>query len=236
MLQKIRNFFLRCTYWVRRQLGTLPISDLQQTWENNEKSHTRIKVEWDKEQRANNLNPCELLQVHKAISGNLYYIYKSFQQMPIQRFQELTPLELQLQYCFDDAENFENALSLVQTELNSGNLQRAKLQFAEFMTRKVTMPSAYILQQMCALFMVRHDENPYYLDTAMQQQKIYELQTDSQLSGFFLTFCWEIWLINKPMLMAKFRNCNVTLPQDLTHYSAVQTMAQKQSQQKQPIK
>lgn len=230
MIERIRNFFLRCTYWIKRHLGVLPISSLQQTWENNEKAHANIKVEWDKEQRANNLNPCELLQAYKATSGNLYYIYKSFQQMPIQRFQELTPLELQLQYCFDDAENFESALSLVQKELNSGNLHRAKLQFAEFMTRKVTMPSAYILQQMCALFMLRHDENPYCLDPAIQQQKVYELQTDSQLSGFFLTFCWEIWLSNKPMLMAKFRNCSVISPQDLVHYSAVQIIAKKQNQ------
>lgn len=230
MIQRVKNLCLRFFYWGKRLLGLLPISDLQQLWENNEKAQQRLKVEWDKEHRANNLIPCELLQAHKAASGNVYYIYKQLQQMPIQRYQELTPLELQLEYCFDDAHNFDTALSLIQTELDANNLQRAKVKFAELMTRKRTMPSAFILQQMCALFMVRHDENPYYLDPTIQQQKIYELQTDSQLSGFFLTFCWEIWLLQRPRLTAKFGYCNVIYPQDLVHYSATQTIAQNQKQ------
>lgn len=233
MFVKIKNWALRFAYWVKRQLGLLPVSSLQQLWENNEQAHKRLKLEWDKTQRQNELNPCELLEAHKAASGNIYYIYKTQAQMPYERFMQLGSLQIQLEFCFDNADNFNDALDKIKTELvDKENLQTAKAQFLEFLTRKKRLPSNFILQQMCALFMVRHDENPYYLDPAIQQQKIYELQTDSQLLGFFLTFCWEMWLIHLQRIMEKFHICKVISPQDLVHYSATQTIKENQQNAK----
>ena len=136
---------------------------------------------WAAEQRALNLRPAQLVQVKRAYSGNVYFEYKDFAQLPVERMHEFEALNVQLLYNIDSSDNFTLMVETITKSIQTGNIKNVQASWNEFLARLTKLPSKGLMCQMAALFMIRHDENPHELNPQIQNEKITEGQQENQL-------------------------------------------------------
>lgn len=224
-----KRYWLKSYYWLKRVVGLMPQSSLEQDWIANEKKHARLMEVWAAEQRAHNLRPAQLVKIKRAYSGNVYFEYKDFAQLPVERMHEFEALNVQLLYNIDSPDNFTLMVETITKSIQTGDIKSVRESWNEFLTRLNSLSSKSLMCRMAALFMIRHDENPHELNPQIQNEKVAELDRDSNLSAFFLTRCLEICTTNNNKLMEKYKRLGIDNGQDLHSYF-LKEIANKQKQ------
>lgn len=78
----------------------------------------------------------------------------------------------------------------VDEAISKNNWPLVKAYHSELKTRREKLPAMGMLLHLACLYLYRHDENPYTLDLALQQEKVETAQRIPELRAFFLRLSW----------------------------------------------
>ncbi len=218
-MARLKNLFVKISSWFKSLIGLSEKPQLQIEWDENEKLHQKLKQLWDSEYRQTGCKPMNLQLSKRAQSGNVYYEPKNLAEITVERMYALDTLQTQFQYNFDSPENFSYLKSTMDTAVLSNSIDAVRNAWHEFTQRAATLPTNLLICQWCAMLMIRHDENPYVLDTQIFTEKVMELQKDDTLRAFFLARCTVVLLPICPVILAKLKLFALDCAADLVAYS-----------------
>lgn len=223
----LKNLFVKISSWFKSLIGLSEKPQLQIEWDENEKLHQKLKQLWDSEYRQTGCKPMNLQLSKRAQSGNVYYEPKNLAEITVERMYALDTLQTQFQYNFDSPENFSYLKETISTAILSGSIANVSNAWHEFIVRSNQLPTNLLICQWCAMLMIRHDENPYVLDTQIFTEKVMELQKDDALRAFFLARSMVVLLPICPVILAKLKLLKLDCANDLVAYSQTLKMKEK---------
>lgn len=146
--------------------------------------------------------PAPMRERYAAKDGTIYYEYADISDLPVIRSQKLQEAMLKLEYAVTDKYMKEQLTPNIQKAIADKDKDLAMRIMADFVDRYNLAPEIPTMCDICALLLIRHDENPYSYNPIIHSQKQKHAQQDYDLQAFFLHASWLILLELKPQSLA----------------------------------
>lgn len=191
MKAKILSFF----HWIISLFAASPKPEQAapelDKWDKNRALHKQLKESWDIQQRAAQLPTAPLTEYCVDALGNVYYINAAGLDINVDRVFAIERAMLGVFHGIDDDYIFEY-FRLVDKALADNNLAQIRALHNDFKMRKNKLPAMQKMLHLACLYLYRHDENPYSLDLALQQNKLETAMQIPELRAFFLRLSWGV--------------------------------------------
>lgn len=136
--------------------------------------------------------PAPMREVYAANDGTIYYQYANLGDLPVIRSQMLQQANLKLLWAITP-EYLERVFVPRYTEAaEAGDLAGVIAVVSDFLNRHKIAPEIPTMCEICAIMVIRHDENPYTFNPIIHAQKMRHAATDYDLQAFFLHTSWEV--------------------------------------------
>lgn len=157
-------------------------------WSAAKDLHQQLKRGWDS---AAKFGKIDLVEAGFDNFGNVYYIPAQILSIPVERFIAIDIAKLGITHGVD--EPYLTAYNkMLRDYIDAKSYDKVSLLMDDFERRKTKFPQHETLLNLAALFLFRHDENPYNYSPAMQMDKINLAKKDPELRGFFLQLAWDV--------------------------------------------
>lgn len=160
-------------------------------WDKNRALHKELKESWDIQQRAAQLPTAPLTEYCVDALGNVYYINAAGLDINVDRIFAIERAMVGVFHGVDD-DYISAYFGLVDKALADNNLAQVRALHNDFKTRKNKLPAMEKMLHLACLYLYRHDENPYSLDLALQQNKLETAMRIPELRAFFLRLSWGV--------------------------------------------
>jgi len=140
-------------------------------------------------QRPND-KPAPMRETYNAKNGAIYYEYADISDLPVVRNQMLQVAMIKLQFGITEEYMKQVLIPRAKEATAKGDKDTALVILADFIDRYQLAPEQETLIGICALLLIRHDENPYSYNPIIHAQKMRHAQSDYDLQAFFLSACW----------------------------------------------
>ena len=137
-------------------------------WSAAKDLHQQLKRGWDS---AAKFGKIDLVEAGFDNFGNVYYIPAQILSIPVERFIAIDIAKLGITHGVD--EPYLTAYNkMLRDYIDAKSYDKVSLLMDDFERRKTKFPQHETLLNLAALFLFRHDENPYNYSPAMQMDKI----------------------------------------------------------------
>lgn len=175
---------------------------IQQQAETPEKPKNKVRERQEKNRAAFDENmtnwnegraqTAPMREVYAASDGTIYYQYANLGDLPVIRSQMLQQANLKLLWAIT-SEYIDKVFIPRYTEAaEKGDAAALVAVVSDFINRHKIAPEIPTMCEICAILVIRHDENPYTFNPIIHSQKMRHAATDYDLQAFFLHTSWEV--------------------------------------------
>lgn len=131
-------------------------------------------------------------EVYAATDGAIYYQYADMADLPVIRSQMLQQANLKLLWAITPEYIDKVFLPRYTEAAEKGDAAAIVAVVSDFLNRHKIAPEVPTMCEICALMVIRHDENPYTFNPIIHSQKMRHAANDYDLQAFFLHTSWEV--------------------------------------------
>lgn len=163
-------------------------------WEKARQQHAQLKRGWDAAQQVAKGHIIALSEVATDAFGNVYYMPADGEILNYTRERRLSMECAQLAVTHGADDYYIDAFFAKAKEFcKAKKLASMEALIQDFEYRRNYLPPHETVLHLAALYVFRHDENPYLHDDVFQAEKVDAARKDKQLRSFFLSLGLGIW-------------------------------------------